>query len=115
MIDTRRDLLKKAFVAPFVMSFPAMPSLARAGSGSPPSSPTWTVTYSTRGDVSQQTQFYGPGAYLFLQTPDSIPVYLQQGNWSFLGLYGQGAPVPAGIPAITFTGQYNQAVAVPSW
>lgn len=115
MIDTRRDLLKKAFVAPFVLSWPAMPTFAGAASGPPPpSSDTWTITYSTRGDVSH-AQFYGAGAYLFLKTPDgSIPVYLQAGGWwSYLGLYGQGAAVPAGVPAISFAGgPYDQAVAV---
>lgn len=114
MTDTRRDLLKKAFVVPLIMSFPAIPAFARAGSGPPPSSGTWTVTYSTRGDISQVTQFYGPGAYLFLKTPtpDRIPVYLQHGGWSYLGIYGQGAPVPDGIPAVSFEGPYDQAVAV---
>lgn len=113
MTDTRRALLKKAFVAPIIMSLPAMPTFAGAASGPPPpSGQTWTITYFESGDVSHQTQFYGPGTYLFLKTPDGIPVYLQQGNWSYLGLYGQGAPVPTGIPAITFAGQYDQAVAV---
>jgi len=114
MADTRRDLLKQAFMAPLILSLPAVPAFAGAASGPPPpSSDTWTITYSTRGEVSHE-QFYGPGAYLFLKTADGIPVYLQAGGWwSYLGLYGQGAAVPAGIPTITFAGgSYDEAVAV---
>lgn len=100
-------------MAPLVMSFQAIPAFARAGSGPPPSSGSWTVTYSTRGAISQQTQFYGPGAYLFLKAPEYIPVYLQRGGWTYIGLYGQSATVPADIPPITFAGgPYDQAVAV---
>jgi hypothetical protein len=115
-MTTRRDFTKAAFIAPLILSYQARPAFAGAGSGEPTisggsGSQEWKVDYSTRVDVSQASQFYGPGAYLFLKAPDNTPVYLQQGGWSFIGLYGQGAPVPAAIPAIVFTGAFDQAVA----
>jgi exosortase/archaeosortase family protein len=77
----------------------------------PAAAQSWVVDYTVRVDISQTTKFYGTGAYLFLKTPTSdIPVYLQSAGWQFQGVYGQVA-LPDGIPRITFTGTYDQAVA----
>jgi exosortase/archaeosortase family protein len=77
----------------------------------PAAAQTWQVDYTTRGDISQVTQFYGTGAWLFLKTPTTdIPVYLQNGGWQYQGSYGQ-VNLPEAIPDIKFTGSYDQAVA----
>jgi exosortase/archaeosortase family protein len=77
----------------------------------PAAAQSWVVDYTVRVDISQTTKFYGNGSFLFLKTPTSdIPVYLQSSGWQFQGVYGQVA-LPDGIPPITFTGAYDQAVA----
>jgi len=97
---------------PAILTLPVLPSFARAGSNDyEPSEPTWSVDYSTRGDIGQVNQFYGTGAYLFLKTPTAdIPVYLQRSGWQYQGSYGQ-VDLPEGIPDIRFTGPFDQAVA----
>lgn len=73
----------------------------------------WTVQYFTRGALNQQP-FFGTGSYLFLRTPEGPPIVYVLNNpaqgWSNLGAYGV-APIPEGIPAIAFTGAYDEAVA----
>src|SRR5262245_14571592 len=83
MMD-KRAFLKQVWVWPVIATYAVTPSMARAGSNEVPETTqetTWTIDYSIRGDISQVNRFYGTGAYLFLKTPDSIPVYLQQGGW----------------------------------
>src|SRR5262245_36691607 len=111
MMD-KRTFLKQAWVWPVIATFAVTPSMARAGSNDveAEAETTWTIDYTVRGDISQVNKFYGTGAYLFLKTPDSIPVYLQQGGWQYQGVYGH-VMLPDGLPAISFVGPYDQAIA----
>jgi PEP-CTERM motif len=94
---------------------------------------TYTVEYFIRGPVSQQTRFYGEGAYAFLLTPDYVTTYRHQPGilyhgdgtttiaviWVFIGMYGApyggypAAVLPEDFPVIAFSGAYDQAVVVP--
>jgi len=51
----------------------------------PANAQTWVVDYTMRADISQTTEFYGTGAYLFLRAPENIPVYLQSSGWQYQG------------------------------
>ena len=79
----------------------------------------WDVEYFIRGDISQVTHFYGTGAYAFLWSPNYTTVYIQNGNWTFTGMYGEAyggyaaAVLPEGFPAIAFPAGFDEAIAVP--
>jgi Transmembrane exosortase (Exosortase_EpsH) len=79
---------------------------------------SYDVTYYLRGDVSQYHTFYGPGSYEFLWGPNYTAVYLQDGGWQFIGMYGAPAlgypqaALPAAMPSISFPAGTDGAVAV---
>jgi hypothetical protein len=89
----------------------------------------WDVEYFIRGDISQVTNFYDVGTYMFLATslPQTTTVYFLQTLpiWSFIGYYAcapaansscsgiGGAVLPEGFPVIAFPPGYDEAIAVP--
>jgi len=74
----------------------------------------WIVYYHITGEPT--THFFGEGTYLFLLQGSAGygTVYIQRGNWIFLGFLGQ-VTLPEGFPQISFDpgGADTQVAVVP--
>src|SRR5262245_66401949 len=97
---TRRDVIKKVFIAPVILTWPVTPSMARAGSNdvSDGSGEHWTVTVLGAEDNGTTAQtFFGDGTYLLFPEGQT---YIHQGNWVFIGWYPM-VTLPPDFPMVT--------------
>ena len=73
---------------------------------------TWTVNYFASNSTPGSGGFYGTGTYDFLVRGDVIQVYRLDGNWIYLGVYGQ-VPLPAGFPPVVALTGFDQIIVSP--
>jgi len=95
----RRDLLKTAWIAPLILTWPVTPSMARAGSDDVQDrdhddSP-WRVTIYQ--DDAASAHWFHNGDYMIFGTGQ---VYVLRGDWIYIGLYGSSAGLPSDFPVL---------------
>ncbi len=104
----RRDLLKAAWVAPLILTYAVTPSMARAGSqdvADGDESSSWTVT--TYRDGEGWGHWFSQGDYMVFGTGQT---YVLRGDWTYIGMYGSSAELPAGFPTLHLQSGYVIAI-----